>query len=46
MNMLAMLHGKERNLIDFDILLGAAGLRCAGLSHLQSPYCVLEAVAE
>jgi hypothetical protein len=46
MNMLAMLHGKERNLTDFDILLGAAGLRWAGLSHLQSPYCVLEAVAE
>jgi hypothetical protein len=45
MNMLAMVHGKERNLAEFDILLDAAGLRRVGLSHLQSPYCVIEAVA-
>jgi O-methyltransferase domain/Dimerisation domain len=45
MNMLAMLHGRERDLTEFDTLLTTAGLRRTELTLLQPPYCVIEAVA-
>jgi hypothetical protein len=44
MNMLAMIPGKERDLAEFDALLGAAGLRRQALTHLQPPYCIIEAL--
>jgi O-methyltransferase domain/Dimerisation domain len=46
MNMLAMLPGKERDIREFDALLDAAGLQRTGLTHLQPPYCVIEAVTK
>lgn len=45
MNMLAMIPGKERDLEEFDALLGAAKLRRTAVTHLQAPYCIIEAVA-
>ncbi|HEY1966406.1 MAG TPA: methyltransferase [Pseudonocardia sp.] len=45
MNMLAMVSGKERDLGEFDSLLNAAELRRTSLTHLQSPYCIIEAGA-
>lgn len=46
MNMLAMLTGKERDLQEFDALLDAADLQRIGLTHLQPPYSVIEAVTK
>jgi hypothetical protein len=46
MNMLAMLPGKDRDTREFDALLDAAGLQRTGLTHLQTPYCVIEAVTK
>ena len=45
MNMLAMIPGKERDLEEFDTLLKAAELQRTALTHLQPPYCIIEAVA-
>ena len=44
MNMLAMIPGKERDLEEFDTLLRAADLQRTAVTHLQPPYCIIEAV--
>ncbi|HET6479230.1 MAG TPA: methyltransferase [Actinoplanes sp.] len=43
--MLTFLDAKERTLAEFDDLLDRAGLRRTALTSVQSPYCLIEAVA-
>jgi len=44
LNMLAVLHGKERSLGEFDSLLEKAGLRRTTATQTRSPMWVIEAV--
>ena len=43
--MLAILHGKERSVAEFDELLQAAGLRRTAVKLTHSPMSIIEATA-
>jgi len=43
--MLAILHGKERSVAEFDALLQAAGLRRTAVKPTHSPMSIIEATA-
>jgi hypothetical protein len=44
-NMLCILHGRERSVGEYGDLFEAAGLRCVSVRHTNSPIAVFEAVA-